>query len=280
MGSIPVSALVGGLATVILAGSLVAHRNRRRRIAQFGDAAVLGLVRRRYSWIIAPLLTSSAAGFAAATLVLQPAEQGPQGNAGDLEIVIDAQFAKGPTGADAAVEVSDAIRAVVSQSPPGRLSVSLSGDPAQLLIPPTSDAQGVLVVMDGSSMRETPAADSTAAQRDRRQSDAGTGRVVYVTSQQPDDVENTLRGVRGHHQDVAFVVVTAGSGGLLFGTYDRNGSLSWSASPLTLHEFLTSERVAKAGIWSWLQNFSAVQGMALLGFASLAAGSLWSHFRP
>lgn len=280
MWPIHVSVVAVGLAAVILVGSFLAHLSRRRRIAQFGDAAVLGLARRRYSSIIAPLLTSSAAGFVAAALVLRPAGQSSNENAAELGIVIDAEFVKGGTGADAAVEVSDAIRAVISQSPPCRLAISLSGDPPQLLIPPTMDAQGALVVMDGSAMRETPAVDSTVAQRSRQQSGTGAGRVVHVTSQQPEDVENALRGVRGHGQDVAFVVVTAGSGGLLFGTYDRDGSLSWSVSPLALHEFLTSERIAKAGLWSWLESFSAVQWMALLGFAFLAAESLWSHFRP
>jgi hypothetical protein len=215
----------------------------------------------------------------AAAFVLPPVERNTHDDAAAVGIVIDSRFVKAGAGTDAAVETSDAVRAVISQTPPRRLSVSLSGDSPALLVPPTADAQGALVVMDGSAILEASAAASGAGQRNRSQIDLGAERIVYVTSQHPDDVETAARDIRSHNREVAYVVVT-GSGALFFGTYDQSGSLSWSPGPLALHEFLASEKFAETYRWSWLQSLSAVQRLALMGFGFVAALCLWSRFRP
>jgi len=272
MPMIPISdsILVGALPALILLGSLIAHLKRRRRIAQFGDETVLGLSRCWYRSIVTPILTSTAAGCIAAALIVPAVGLKTEEGGAELGIVIDGQFAKVGLGTDGAVDASDAVRMVISQSPARRLSVFLSGGSPTLLVPPTADAQGALAIMEGSA---------SAAQWTVSRLDPGADRVVYVTSQQPDDVENAAKDIRSRSREVAYVVAT-GSGALLFGTYDRRGALSWSASPLALHEFLASEKPAETGAWSWLRSLRAVQRLAVTAFAFLVALCLWSRFRP
>ncbi len=257
---VPASWLVASLAMILLAGGIVAHRSRRRRIGRFGDSVILGVSRRRFLWTMTLLLQIAAAVCIATAVVMKPpAGQDFTESPDSLGIVIDLQSMN-------VKPLFDAARAVMEESPPCRVAIYLAGSPPELLVPPTTDMQGALMAMNEQLARDAPL-------RRVKGTGAHAAHIVNITGRATEEIENAHVEFRGG-SPVAFVTLSAGNGGLLFGTVNPEGGLIWSSSPLELHAFLASRRIEEP------HRFSPVQWLVLLGFVFMSVECLWELVRP
>jgi hypothetical protein len=257
---VPASLLITTLALIIFAGGFAAYRSRRHRMAQFGDSVILGISRRSYPWILSSLLYAAAAVCMAAAVMLQPVDE-PRviGTPASLEIVLDVQ------SMDRRL-VPDAVRVVMEESPPCRVSIHLAGNPPGLLVPPTMDMQGALMVMSEQLNQD-------ASQERVRQTGTHAARVVFVSGRAAELADN-FQGESRDSSSVAFVTQASEGSSLLFGIFNPEGELMWSSSPRELREFLTRRTVGKP------RRLSAVQWLVLLGFVFIAMESIWELVRP
>jgi len=265
--------LVPVLAALLIMGACVARRNLVRRMARFGDMNLAGAAVRRYAWIPGPVLTAAAVGCLAAALAVPERQRTVSEDV--VEFALDPGLLGGEAAGDFRSGTAGAVRLLMAQAPGRLYSVSAAGEPVTVLIPETSDADGVFLMLD--RLVSGPGYEAVSGQAGRNQPvRGGHRRIVCVVASRSEDGTGAIPGMR----DRCAAVLKAASENepLLFGCRDADGMLRWSASPAAVASMLNSVPQRGPGIIEWMNAMDTVQRLALAAFFLLASEFLWTWF--
>ncbi len=260
---------------LVVLGWILAERSRRRRLGVFGDSRILGvpaLLSRRTSALAVLVL-----GFAATSAILpMPArEDSGKGVVPALvEILLDSKLFDdtGSEGSSALDAADYQVRAIFQMARLSHFSVYRSARPIELLVPATSDSQGLLIVM-GRLRQErqrgdlSPLSESVDALVRRESSKRQWLRKIVVITSQPyqalsgslssSQIGPSLLWVRLTTEDRQPIVRS------------KETSWIWSDDSPALREFLTSNKGQEPEEEGVLAGYSYIQylaGVAFLAF--------------
>jgi len=138
------------LPVAVVTAWIVAERARMRRLRSFGDPDILGMLGGKRARILAlALLTGSFVSLATILPFAVPKAAPPDGES-LVEILLDSRIAEGGDSQVAYVleYVEEKVRAAVQFSPPSHFALYKSANPLQVVVPPTTDAQGLLILLN------------------------------------------------------------------------------------------------------------------------------------
>jgi hypothetical protein len=239
--------------TYVLAGIIaVAWASRvwiwAKRTSVFGEERLLKAGPGR-GWFFAPIL--SIAGFFALANALGSLPSGPKPLADPIEIVIDRQSGEEAAGFPAD-ELELAVRSILDQAPGSYFGLSLQGESLEKIVPSTSDATGLLLVIRGRELGSREYGQIPQAPQ--------RGPKVHIRAQ-------TNEALGGSDAVVRI------SSGQLPAWYWVPGAHSWSTDPSVLQQFLYAGAAAESE--NWLHRAGIVFHWGILAFICIFAETVW-----
>lgn len=265
------------LPLLVLSAAVVGYGLQRRRLERFGDCQVLGVsdhtIRRAAS---ALLLAFGIACVAAVPAGPYREEQDVAMAVPAIEILLDFKSA-GESKREAESlweDLCDSVDSLVALSPSCRFSVYCAGNPLELLVPETLDAQGLLLVLNGTlppnaggrpdRLQEALAALLPRKARNEQRS------VVVVSTRTREELTRLSLLEAQPAVNPLFLRIAAETGFAEYGIHRVKGGWSWSRQPAFLRSYLDSSMRADQQRPSLWGRFSAMQFFAFAGFFLLS----------
>ncbi len=243
---------------------------------RFGDPRVLG-VPRRVSWHLLRVLLLVLGAACAAALLAEPAWHARRDPSSppSLDLILDfTPGAQSPVYADQIWETfCDSVDSLCALALASRISLYGLGYADGLEIPPTTDAEGLLLVLNGFLPRNgksTPgeiSANLTA--RLARQSGTDSLRVVVISSRTREDLQRLWLSVPESATSLMVVRMPMEGGAPEFGLPASTGDWIWSGQTEAVRKFIAGRRVRDEGWPAAWYRLSALQAIALAGFLCL-----------
>ena len=265
------------LPALLLIGWVLADKARRRRLHAFGDPVIMGVPRRLARSAIA--LGLQVLGFAAASAVLpMPEKEHKRERLRPtlIEIVLDARLfdastSEGPSPLDAA---EYQVRAVLQTAGSAHFALYKAANPIELLVPATSDAQGLLIVMGRMRLAKqggdrAQLSESVRALTKRESADASWRRKMVVISREAPEDRAWSSSAAEDGPSLLWVRLAAEDRRPGASAADKQASWIWSDDGTGLREFLAEGRPQEPETGGRPAGLTIVQSLACLGFVVL-----------
>ncbi len=258
----------------VLAAAVAGYGLQRWRLKRFGDSRVLGIRAGLIPQLLRFALLALGVSCAAAILAgpYRDARVDPAVDA--MRIVLDFRptVESGPENQRLWEDYCDGAASVEAMFPSGRFSVYAAGNPVRQLVPETSDAEGLSMVL-GAAAPVGPA-DSG----DRLQENLATllslkeeraFRVAVITSRTREDLARLDSALPLSGRPLLFVRIPPGRGAFEFGIANGRGGWSWGEASEVIRRLAGGKD--RGGPWwrSLLERLTATQLLGLAGFLFL-----------
>jgi len=264
------------LPVAVVIAWIVAERARLRRLRSFGDPEILGMPGRKRTRILALALLTGSFVLLAAVLPFAVPKAAPSDGESLVEILLDSGIAEGgdSQAADALELIEEKVRAVVRLSPPSHFALYKSADPLQVVVPPTTDAQGLLILLNRLREEwrgEAPVSfyDSVDALRRLAPSKNWRRRIVGIAA--PSRADSAAKSPPPSYDvpEVLILRVTRTAPDESPAPGIETAAKDADVQVAGLREFLRAERTTQRRSRSTLQGFTYSQYLASLGFFAL-----------
>ena len=264
------------LPVAVVTAWIVAERARLRRLRSFGDPDILGMSGGKRARILALALLTGSFVLLAAVLPFAVPKAAPSDGESLVEILLDSGIAEGgdSQAADALELIEEKVRAVVRLSPPSHFALYKSADPLQVVVPPTTDAQGLLILLNRLREEwrgEAPVSfyDSVDALRRLTPSKNWRRRIVGIAA--PSRADSAAKSPPPSYDvpEVLILRVTRTAPDESPAPGIETAAKDADVQVAGLREFLRAERTTQRRSRSTLQGFTYSQYLASLGFFAL-----------
>ncbi len=257
---------------LLLLSWIVSEVMRARRLKVFGDPRVLGVSVPWVPRIAALVMLLLGVGFAAAVIPLPVGnEVNRTAGAPVIQLLVDIHSLEGAE--DQTWEAFDAaIPVLVERFPGARYSATALGSPAEVLVYPTEDWQGLQIILARlrfgfPSGSRADLAQALAKYEVSRRGQNGNVRSIVITALPADEVERAADSMSAGQVDFFFARVSGGLPQIRYFHRNPAGNWVWTAHVTDLQQLLRAEAPV-TGRKAWL---SPAQWFALLAVIFLCA---------
>lgn len=263
--SVPLLALLASIAAYLL---------QKRRMRRFGDNVILGVTYRSGRRLLRALLLALAASCAAAITAGPVRKSAGESHAPpSVKIVLDFKVEKSPGETARVWEVfCDGVELLSALVPSARLSVSGLEDAEGLVIPETSDVDGLLLILNGFLPRETKMDSAQVSEKLAallaRKDASSMGRIVLVSTRTRRELEDLWLSLPTVANKPLLMRLPPEGDPSEYGLPGSRGDWNWSGQEETVRRFLENQVTG----WNWpaqLKLFSITQSLAFAGFLFL-----------
>jgi hypothetical protein len=232
---------------LLLLGWIISEVVHLRRLKIFGDPLVLGV---SVPWVprIAALFMLLLGIACAAAVIPLPAmhEATSAADVPIIQVLVDVHSLE--SAEDQTWEAFDAaLQALVEQVPGTRFSAIALGSPAEVLVYPTVDMQGLQIILARLRFASPPGNKLDLAQAllnyaASQRGQSRTARSIVVTALPADEVERVSASVNGSDFDFLFANISSDSPPIQYGHRNAAGDLVWTARAADLQQPLKADQ--------------------------------------
>ena len=246
-----------------------------RRLKQLGDPVVLGV---SFAWsrrLVALALLTLGLMLAGAVLAV-PVMRGEDGVPTDPKfmLLIDVPSFDAAPGRLWPV-LEDTINSIVDHTPGVRFEVLITGLPPEVLVPPTLDNRGLMILVSRLPFHlQQPSragiAETLARLTEIPAEGIANSRLLVVTAIPVEDIMRIQSLLRGNSPDTTWVNISSEVGPTRYGRQGASGKWTWSSDVTGLDAILAGHLPARAHN----SSINLVQWSALLALLLLSADSV------
>jgi hypothetical protein len=212
----------------------------------------------------------------AVALLPVPAKQGADGGSPDPKVMILIDVSSFDTAQDrlwSALE--DTIQAIVDRAPVVHFGVMTPGVPPEVLVPPTLDNLGLLIIVSrlpfhSRQQSRSGIAETLAHLAEGRAAEIPNARLLVLTAAPAEEISRLETLSHGGSPDTTWVNISRGVESTLYGREGGSGKWTWSPDSGVLDAALSRSLPTKGGSGA----VNLVQLCALSAFLLLSAESI------
>ncbi|MGD0309579.1 MAG: hypothetical protein ABSC02_09835 [Acidobacteriota bacterium] len=260
---------------LVFVGWALAAWLQNRRLKRLGDPMVLGVSAAWFRRLVALVLLTVGLMFAAALLPV-PAKQGADGGSPDPKVMIVIDVSSFDTAQDRLWStLEDTIQTIVDRAPGAHFGVITPGLPPEVLVPPTLDNLGLLIIVSRlpfypQQQSRSDIVETLARLAEGRAAEIANARLLVLTAAPAEEIPRLETLSRGGSPDTTWVNISRGAGSTLYGREGASGKWTWSPDPGVLDAALSRSLPTMGGSGA----INVVQYCALAAFLFLSVESI------